>query len=133
MLSLINQIDRALNNTYPTLLPDYFDTWYRPSTDITEDHDKYCVNVELPGYKLEDLEIEFSTRVLKISGKREDKTKDTKTYLRLENVSHRFTRSFKFENPVDEDHIVASLKNGILTVELPKLMQVNKRKIEIKE
>ena len=91
-------------------------------TDIQEDENKYLLEVDLPGYNKEDIKIDVTDGYLTINAKitREDNNEE-KNYVRRERFTGEATRSFYVGEDIKEDEIKASFKNGILTLEVPKV------------
>ena len=107
-----------------------------PAVDIVE-HDKgYQVTAELPGMEEKDIDVKFADGVLTIKGeKKEESEERQKDYYRSERRFGAFQRSFRVPDGVEPDEIEATVKNGVLTVLLPKSDEAQKRekKIEIKK
>lgn len=102
----------------------------RMRSDVIEFDDHYKVEVEIPGFDKEEINLSYSNGFLVIKADRnlENKVEDTKAkYLYKEREITSLTRTLKVSN-VDEDKITASLKNGVLEVILPKKeVQTNKQ------
>lgn len=102
----------------------------RMRSDVIEFDDHYKVEVEIPGFDKEEINLSYSNGFLVIKADRnlENKVEDTKAkYLYKEREITSLTRTLKVPN-VDEDKITASLKNGVLEVILPKKeVQTNKQ------
>ncbi|WP_292660754.1 Hsp20/alpha crystallin family protein [Nitratifractor sp.] len=106
-----------------------------PAVNTREADDAYYIEVDLPGVKKEDINIDVKDNVLTISGERnvEEERKEDDFY-RVESVYGKFERSFSLPEDVDADKIEAEAKDGVLTVKIPKAQSVDKapKKIEIK-
>jgi HSP20 family protein len=106
-----------------------------PAADFTEDEKAYKITVELPGLDEKSVEVSLSGKQLILKGeKRQEKDeKDNNCYL-SERSYGSFQRSFRLPESVDQDKIAATLEKGVLTVTLPKTVEVQKqqKKIEIK-
>ena len=107
-------------------------------TDIREDDKSYLLEVDLPGYSKDDIKIDITDGYLTINAKVEKDDKDeSKTYVRRERFTGEVSRSFYVGDDIKEDEVKASFKNGILTLEVPKLSLEDKKKdkkyIEISE
>jgi len=104
-----------------------------PALNLTEDKDRYYVRAELPGITADALEIEATGKKLSISGERQIPAagKDAK-YHRREREAGRFSRVITVPGDIDSAKVEASLKNGILTVMLPKAEASKPRQISIK-
>jgi HSP20 family protein len=107
---------------------------FRPKVNTRETEDNYHIEVELPGVKKENVDIQVDGNVLTISGERNvrDEVKD-EDYHKVESRYGLFSRSFTLPEKVDVSNIEAHFENGILEVAIPKLkIDTSSRKIEIK-
>jgi HSP20 family protein len=106
---------------------------FSPAVDIYEDAEAIHVKAELPGVKSEDLKIDVENNVLSLRGERKLERQDEKdSYHRVERWYGSFARQFMLPRTVDAEKIEASLKEGVLTVRLPKRAEVKPRQISIK-
>jgi HSP20 family protein len=105
---------------------------WSPSFDVTETKDAYVFKADVPGVKQEDLEIATTGNRVQISGKRdtEQETK-TDTVYTYERQSGSFTRSFTLPEGVDIDLAKSELKEGVLTLTIPKKPGAQAKKIPI--
>lgn len=131
---------RDFSNRFSSLV-DEFDNkelqigGFSPITNIREDELAYYTDVDLPGVKKEDINIEVKNGVITISGERNHKKEIKKDdYYRLETSFGKFERSFILPKSVDSDNITAVNKNGVLEVVIPKLKNETDKakKIEVK-
>ena len=102
-------------------------------TDIREADGAYILEAELPGFSREDIHAEIKDGYLTIRAERKSESEDNnENYLRRERSYGSFCRTFDLEG-IDADAISASFKNGVLTLELPKLAPKAEeaRKVEI--
>ena len=90
-------------------------------TDIRETEKEYLLDVELPGYNKEDVEVTIDNGYLTIATKKnsENEEKNEGNYIHRERYSVSASRSWYVGN-VDRTMIKASFNNGILTVSVPK-------------
>ena len=107
-------------------------------TDIQETEKEYLLEVDLPGYKKEDIKIDVSEGYLTINAKvNKEDNEEEKNYVRRERFTGEVSRSFYVGEDIKEDEIKAKFKNGILTLEVPKASLEDKKKdkkyIEISE
>jgi HSP20 family protein len=103
-----------------------------PALNIWEDKDKLYVEAELPGFSMEDLEIFIENNLLTIKGERKAPEAEDITWHRQECGFGSFSRTFELPDDVDAEKVEASLRNGILLIELPRREEVKPRRIEVK-
>ena len=97
--------------------------------DIYEKEDKYYVDVDLPGFNKEDIEVSLKNGYLEINASRKDEYEDRK-YLRKERRLFDVSRTFYLGRVVDEN-VLATYKDGVLEVIVSKQKE-NKINIEVK-
>ncbi|MDR2956383.1 MAG: Hsp20 family protein [Prevotella sp.] len=104
-----------------------------PATNISENEKEYIVELSVPGFKKEDINIEVEKNILKISAqsemKNEEKDQDQKV-LRREFKKSSFTRSFSIPENIDIENIMANQEDGVLRVILPKQLDKEEDKIK---
>ena len=90
-------------------------------TDIKEKKDKYLIDIDLPGYEKENINMEISDGYLTIHASVNKEMDDEKgKYVRKERYVGECSRSFYIGENVKEEEIKAKFKNGTLTIEVPK-------------
>lgn len=105
---------------------------WNPSFDVTETKDAYVFKADVPGVKMEDLEITTTGNRLQISGKREsEEEKQTDTVYTYERQCGSFARVFTLPSGADIEHAKSDLKDGVLTLVVPKLAEAQSKKIPI--
>ena len=125
------QIGNIVNAVSQAAREDVTCTEY-PIMDVYEKNGEIYVVAELPGLVQENVNLQFEENVLTISGK-VDKTAETGlTAVREERFNGPFKRSIRTSYPVDLEHIKAEMKNGILTIYLPKHQAAKPKTINIK-
>jgi HSP20 family protein len=103
-----------------------------PAVDLTEKADSFEVQMDLPGFKTEDINVQISNNVLTISGKHEEEQKeDAITRHRAERRSGRFSRSLTLPAAVKEDKVEAKFRDGVLTVTLQKSEEYRCRNVRV--
>ena len=103
-----------------------------PAVTVYETPDEYVFLAELPGWKRDQVSINFENQTLTLSGKRELQNGDGRQYHRVEGFYGQFSRSFTVPGAVDFNRVEAELKDGLLTVHLPKREEAKPRQIEVK-
>ena len=101
---------------------------YYPPANIAENADAYVIQARVPGLTKDDVSVELEGRALTIRGEHK---RDTANFTREERATGKFERTITFKHALAADKIQAEVKNGILTVTLPKAEEAKPRKIEI--
>jgi HSP20 family protein len=105
---------------------------FAPHFDVKETREGYVFKADLPGIEEKDLDVSITGTRLTVSGKREpEKVNEDETWYACERRSGSFSRTFTLPEGIDSDHIEAQLRNGVLTVHLPKTPEVKPRKISL--
>ena len=104
-----------------------------PPLNIWGNDDQLCVEAELPGFELGDLEIFVSgDNQLSIKGQRTPPEHERGTWHRKERGFGSFARMIELPEPVDAEQVSAEFSNGVLTITLPKREEAKPRRIEVK-
>lgn len=105
----------------------------RPAMDVIENETDVTIRLDLPGIKLEDVNVELENGVLTVSGEMGDtvEKKDDRYHYR-ERSHGSFQRSVRLPNTLDYDKCDAQFDNGVLTIVLPKLPQAQTKQISIR-
>jgi HSP20 family protein len=105
---------------------------WSPLVDVEETEDAWIVEAELPGVKKKDVNVEMRDNELVISG--EIKERERKGILRRRTRrTGRFAYRVTLPGDADAGNIDASLRDGILTVRVPKPEQTRPRRVEVKD
>lgn len=106
---------------------------WQPLVDIHETEEMLVIQAELPGVKKEDISIEVKDNMLTLKGERnQEKEIKGKNYYRRERASGKFQRTFNISVVIDADKIVASHKDGVLEIKIPKSEAQKPAQIDIK-
>lgn len=105
---------------------------FLPSFDVREGADAYTFKADLPGIAEADLDISLEGTRLTVSGKREAEAlkEGERTHL-SERTNGTFSRTFTLPEDVEGDKVVAELRNGVLTLLVPKRPEVRPKKISV--
>jgi HSP20 family protein len=104
-----------------------------PALNVWEDAEAVFAEAELPGLKLEDVEIYVTgSDQLTIKGKREPAKRSPAVWHRQERGFGSFQRTVTLPLPVEADRVEARLENGVLTIRMPKAEAAKPRKIPVK-
>lgn len=137
---LRNNVDRAFDDAFGELFNDRYSPWGRiaarerrfPAVNVWEGSESLYVEAEVPGLKLEDLDIFVHGDELTIRGEREHDEQEGVTYHRRERGTGSFSSSVRLPVEIDVDRVEAQLESGVLTITLPKAASARPRKIEVK-
>lgn len=103
-----------------------------PALNAWEDGDRMMVEAEIPGLGMEDLELMIQGDELTIKGRRPPMQGENLTYHRRERGTGEFARFVTLPVEVDAERVEAAIKDGVLTIVLPKAERAKARKIAVK-
>ena len=103
---------------------------FTPAVDIFENDKALVLLADLPGVDRADLDVDIEDRQLTITGKVSE-LEDRFKPIYAEYGIGGYSRSFRLGDTIDQSKISASLKDGVLTLMLPKAEQLKPRKVEI--
>lgn len=130
----------------PEVFNDFFDTDFMPRVNATapainvkENDNNYTVELAAPGLTKEDFNVNIDddgNLHIKIENKSNKKEEDKKShYLRREFSYSKYEQTLLLPDDVEKDKIAANVSNGVLTVDLPKVVKADVKKarqIEVK-
>lgn len=100
--------------------------------EVKETKDCFLFKADVPGVKQGDLDISMTGNRLTITGKREAEKEDKgDTYFTYERSYGSFTRAFTLPDGIDANAIHADLRDGVLSIVLPKKPEAQPRKIPV--
>jgi HSP20 family protein len=103
---------------------------FLPNADISETDDALNVVLEMPGVEKNSVEVRVEDGVLKIDGRLDfSKYQGLQPLYTEYNVGH-YSRSFRLSNKIDQNKIGAELKDGVLSLVLPKVEEAKPRTIQ---
>jgi HSP20 family protein len=106
---------------------------WRPIIDVFEDKELLTIRLEIPGIDAKDVQVTYKDQILAIRGeKKQEKEEENRHFYQMERTYGTFLRSIRLPVPVDEKKVMASFKNGVLTIQLPKLQGMPGINIPIK-
>ena len=100
--------------------------------DLYSKADEYVLTAMLPGLTAEDVDIQFNNGILTISGEYADKRVEGDEYFFSELPVGKFSRAIEINEPIKSDKIDAAMKQGLLTIRIPKAEEAKPKSIKIK-
>ena len=125
----LDELYDRMNRLWETGLVPGADRW-SPLADVEETEDAYSVEIDLPGVAREDVDIQLDDRELTVSGEVKEKERSGVLRRRTRRVGQ-FAYAVTLPGDVDADSVTATLKEGVLTVRVPKSQQAKPRRIAI--
>lgn len=109
-----------------------FDRSVSPAIDVVEGDHEFTVTCELPGLEHKDIDVSIAANVLTVKGEKKNERKEKKgKYYKKESWSGSFQRTLPLPTSVSADKIAAELKDGILTITLPKKEEAKPKQISV--
>jgi HSP20 family protein len=105
--------------------------FFRPNVDILEKADELLLLADMPGVKSDSIDIHFEDGQLKIHGRVAPRYSDKANFLSAEYDVGDYYREFRVSEQIDASGIRAELKEGVLTLHLPKAASAMPRKIKV--
>ncbi|MBU2548120.1 MAG: Hsp20/alpha crystallin family protein [Proteobacteria bacterium] len=102
-----------------------------PAVDIYESEDKLVLMADMPGVEKDGLSIDLKNDTLTVRGECKKRTGEGPKVLYREYEEGDYLRQFSLSEMIDQEKISAVLKDGVLTLTLPKAAPAKPRKIEI--
>ncbi len=107
---------------------------WMPAVDILQDQETVTVQVEIPGFKKEDIDVSVEGQNLIISGERKQELETPgKNAYQSERYYGRFQRQVTLPEGIDPERAEASYKDGVLCIQFPKTEQSKRKQIQVKE
>ena len=103
-----------------------------PDADIYESEDVLTVILEMPGVAKDNVKVGVEDGLLMVEGQLDlSKYQGLRPIYTEYNIGH-YARSFQLSSKIDQNKITASMKDGVLSLTLPKVEEAKPRKIEVK-
>ncbi|HET7745678.1 MAG TPA: Hsp20/alpha crystallin family protein [Vicinamibacteria bacterium] len=121
LLQLQDRMNRLFEDSLTSpRMPSPSGSW-APAADVVENEEAFVIQVDLPGVAEDQVEIQVDGDRVVVRGERQpaDKARPD-SYHRMERSYGPFVRTFVLTTDVDPEHVAASLRDGLLRLELPK-------------
>ena len=129
-LDPISQVPSIFTSLFGDLERQLSQDLHRPNTNVTKEEEGYRVDLAIPGYDRDDIDIAVKDNTLTVEAKILDASQNN--YKEVFNVTS-FKRQWTLPRTSDVDGIDATYKNGILSIEIPSTKEsCRKVKIELK-
>lgn len=123
------QFDRVLNDRTTT---DSAPTAWAPVIELKDVNHAFTLRVQVPGIAAEDLDIQVSRNAVAIAGEyRQDSEQSDNSSVRSEFRYGKFHRLVRLPAVVQNDHVQAEYKDGILNLTLPKVVEARNQVVKI--
>jgi len=119
------EVEKAQEATRPTRA-------FLPNADIFETEDALTVVLEMPGVDRDNIDVSVENGLLTVEGKINVNKYEGLQPLYSEYNIGPYRRSFRISNRVDQDKIRAEMRDGVITLVLPKAEAAKPRRIEVK-
>jgi HSP20 family protein len=104
-----------------------------PALNAWSDEEHFYLEAEIPGMSLDDIEIFVSeAQVLTIRGRRSESRIEGATWLSRERGAGQFERQIQLPGRIDQDAVDATMKQGVLTLKLPKAQEIRPKRISVR-
>jgi HSP20 family protein len=101
--------------------------------DVAETDTEYWIAAELPGVSLDDVKVALDADVLTVTvEKRPAEDGENRNYHRLERRYGTFSRAFRLPKAVEREQVQATMKDGVLSIRLPKAESVRPRRVPVR-
>ena len=127
----MNDMTMHAENGHGTATMSRPNVWFTPRFDVFEDENEYVLMGDLPGVTPQDLDVKYENRELSVYGKVAPRCTGGTCFAEEYGIGD-FRRSFTLGEEIDGSQIAAELKDGVLTIHLPKRPESKPRKITVK-
>jgi HSP20 family protein len=133
LLSMRREMDRLFDDLFTRPISNGDGGWSTPLVDMYQTADEVVVKATLPGIQADDLDIQISDGALMLRAEMHDEHEEkSKKYHLRELRTRSFARSLALPTKVETDKVNAELKDGVLTLTMPKADEVKPKVIQVK-
>jgi HSP20 family protein len=133
VVTLQKQLNSIFNEfAEPKSAGDETGAGFVPPVDVYEDEKQIVLKIEVPGVKLEDLDIQLENQRLTVKGERRFESEEkAENFHRIERRFGSFTRSFTLPQTVNTESVTATSDAGVLTICLAKKVEALPKQVKI--
>lgn len=135
-LSQVERLRKEMDRWMSAFVPNVnraFQPGVYPPINVYDDGESFIVRAEVPGVSAADIDVSVVKNTLTIKGKRDIEAADANaSYHRRERNSGEFRRAFTLPEAVDGSKTIATTKDGVLEILLPRAEESKLRRIEVK-
>jgi HSP20 family protein len=133
LISMRREMDRLFDDFFTRPLSNGDGNWGTPLVDMFQTDNAIVVKATLPGVKAEDLDIQITEGALMLRAETHEESKEENAHYHLrEQRYNSFARSLALPTKVKADKAEADLKDGLLTLTIPKAEEVKPKAIKVK-
>lgn len=134
--SIVSQLNRDFDRSWrggvATEKPQGDAAQWRPAVDIIDQKEQFVLRADLPGVATGDIDVSMDAGVLTVSGVRHALgSGEDSTVQRVERATGQFSRRFTLPETANAEGITARNTNGVLEVSIPKLPEIQARRIAV--
>ncbi|GAB4260443.1 MAG: hypothetical protein Kow0092_09310 [Deferrisomatales bacterium] len=130
--------DELMGPAYEPRLFRFRPAWsgvaHRPTCDVSEKENEYVLRAEVPGFTKDQIHVDVTENSVTLRGEyKQAETEEHERYLCRESRLGTFERTFRFDTEINTEGVQAKLKDGVLTLVLPKVRSEQIKHVEVKE
>ena len=127
-----DEFDRLLRDVHPLMSARNTQVGFDMAVDLYDDGNSVIAEMNVPGLKAEDIDVEVEDNYLRISGRREEvQEKKEKNHYAKEIRRGSFERVVQLPDAVEQDNVTAEYKDGVLKVTMPKKEKAPDKKVKV--
>jgi HSP20 family protein len=119
-------LERIFGNSIPTVAREVM-----IPVDVIAEKEEYIITALLPGLTADEVDIRIANDTVTIEGEIKNDRDEKANYVVQERPSGRFTRNLTLPDPLDATKAEADLKNGVLTLRIPKAEEARPKTIKV--
>ena len=126
-----SQLDRQFDRMLHEMARPIRTQFSQPRIHVHDDASGFRLVAEVPGLRAEDIDVQVTRDALVLKGQRKVVAPENKRVLRQERPDVSFDASYRFENDIDPEQVVAKVADGLLTITAPAAKKIEPKKITV--